>query len=150
MTYDYYTSPTAAWPTDTGADAVAAGNIEMRVAYDYFPQSRTLIPIDAGFIGPKPALIQSDLDLTKSIVTDQMQSLNEVSHRAGGFSGVNALFGDTHVAWESAKIIPTAFELVPISTAGATYAWGLSTDTDRIGETGGASTFRYVKSLLKP
>jgi prepilin-type N-terminal cleavage/methylation domain-containing protein len=150
MTYDYYSSPTATWPTDTGAAAVAIQNVEMRVAYDYWPQSKLLEPISASALGPKPGLSQTDLDLNKSIFTDQMQSLNEVSHRSGGFSGINALFGDTHVSWESAKIIPVAFELVPVGTVHATFAWGTSSDIDRIGETGGAGTFRYVKSLLKP
>jgi prepilin-type N-terminal cleavage/methylation domain-containing protein len=151
MTYDYYTSPTAAWPTDTGADAFANANIEMRVAYDYWPQSRTLMPVAASFIGPKPALIQSDVDLTKSIFTDQIQNSTSPPHKTGGFSGVNALFGDTHVAWESAKKIPAAFNL---SDDTKPNYWGISGQTSgkdcAIGEASAAPIFRYVKATLQP
>jgi prepilin-type N-terminal cleavage/methylation domain-containing protein len=150
MTYAYYTTPTAAWPTVTGPDAVAAADIEVRVAYDYWPQSRNLVPISAAVLGPKPALVQSDLDLTKCIMTDQMQGYDDVAHKASGFSGVNALFGDTHVAWESAATIPKAFELVDVGTSGDTYAWGKTSATGSIGESTGATTFRYVKSILTP
>jgi prepilin-type N-terminal cleavage/methylation domain-containing protein len=152
MTYDYYDNSVAGQPWPTTSTTAAAGDNEVRVGYDYFPQSKTIIPISASALGPKPAISQNDLDVSKSIFTDQMQGYDTVSHRSGGFSGVNALFGDAHVAWESGKRIPIAFELVDIGTAGDTYAWGKESASGAIGEStgNGIVTFRYVKAALQP
>jgi prepilin-type N-terminal cleavage/methylation domain-containing protein len=147
MTYDYYTSSTEQWPTSSGDQAKAAGDGEVRVAYDYFPQSRLTQPISASELGPKACLNPNDLDVTKSIFTDQTQGYDNVGHRSGGFSGINALFGDTHVAWQSAARTPDAFNLYDSTKP---YYWGKTSATGSIGESTGAGTFRHVKAALKP
>jgi prepilin-type N-terminal cleavage/methylation domain-containing protein len=150
MTYAYYDNSTATpsdpYPTTSGPQA--NGDDEVRVAYDYWPQSKNLTPVGAGWIGPKPALNQNDVDASKSIFADQTMGYDSVSHRAGGFSGINALFGDTHAAWQSAKRTPDAFNL---SSTG-TYPWGLTSASGSIGEStsGGITTYRYVHASLQP
>jgi hypothetical protein len=123
------------------------------VAYDYYPQSKNIQNSIGGlFSGPKPCVSQGDLDPEKSIFADQTMGYDTVSHRAGGFSGINAIFGDTHAAWQSAKRTPTAFQLVDVGTSGATYAWGKTSASGSIGESGGNGivTYRYVHANLQP
>jgi prepilin-type processing-associated H-X9-DG protein len=146
MIYSYYTAPNANPPQSWPTTAVNPEN-EIRVAYDYFPQSRSLQLI-GNFIGPVPATTLSGLDVTKCIVSDQMQGYDSFAHRADGVVGANALFPDGHVKWESAKANPTAFNL---SSSGS-YAWGLTSATGSIGQStgGGIITFRYVKAHLPP
>jgi prepilin-type N-terminal cleavage/methylation domain-containing protein/prepilin-type processing-associated H-X9-DG protein len=144
MSYDWYTK-SAPYPSTP----VGSGDNKIRTAYDYLPQSTKQelianvgVKSSKTVIGPKVTNKQGDLDLNRAIFTDQTQSIQQVPHKAGaGISGMNALFGDGHVMWESAKQNPEAFDL-------ATY-WGDSGDAKRIGETPGGS-FRYVRSLLKP
>ena len=146
MTYVYYTNPTnnppQLWPTDS-----ANGENEVRVTYDYFPQSRTL-QIVGNFQGPAAAITQGGLDVTKCIVTDQMQGYDGFAHRADGVVGANALFPDGHVKWDSAKANPASFNL----TSTGPYAWGITSASGSIGESsgGGITTFRYVKAHLPP
>jgi len=149
MTYAYYDNsagtPSDAWPTTSGSQA--AGDNEIRVAYDYFPQSKNTQLIN-NFIGPQASVSQGELDPEKSIFADQTMGYDSVSHRAGGFSGINAIFGDTHAAWQSAKRTPTAFNL----TSSGTYAWGITSASGSIGEStgGGIVTYRYVHANLLP
>jgi prepilin-type N-terminal cleavage/methylation domain-containing protein len=152
MTYDYYDNsignppPADAYPTTSGTQA--AGDNEVRVAYDYFPQSKNTMLIGGGWIGPQPSVGQGELDPMKSIFADQTMGYNTVSHRAGGFSGINAIFGDTHAAWQSAKRTPTAFNLTDSTKP---YYWGKTSDPGSIGETGaGSVTYRYVHGNLLP
>jgi prepilin-type N-terminal cleavage/methylation domain-containing protein/prepilin-type processing-associated H-X9-DG protein len=156
MTFDYYNNPTAVppdlWPTTSTTAAKNASDNYVRVAYDYFPQSRVTATYQ-GEILPVPGTSQGNLDVTKCIFTDQMQGYDNLPHSAGGFSGVNALFGDGHVAWESGKASPTLFELVDVGTAGDTYAWGKQSASGSIGESlgnTGIRTFRHVKAYLPP
>jgi prepilin-type N-terminal cleavage/methylation domain-containing protein len=150
MTYDHYDNsaanppPSQPWPTYSGAQAQNDPDTYIRVAYDYYPQSKNLINIGGAFIGPQPSVSQGDLDPMKSIFADNTLSYTTVSHRAGGFSGINAIFGDTHASWQSAKRTPTAFNL----TDSGPYLWGNSSNGSRIGET--AVTFRYVHANLLP
>jgi len=151
MTYSYYDNPTAnppdLWPTTSLA--ITKSDNEIRVGYDYYPQSTSLELNGGGERAPSPATTQGNVDVSKCIFTDQMQGYDNVAHMANGFSGVNALFGDAHVAWESAKANPTLFNM---SSSGA-YAWGLTGTSGSIGEsTGGTGeiTFRHVKYLLPP
>jgi prepilin-type processing-associated H-X9-DG protein len=148
LMYAYYTNPTnnppQPWPTDSGSQA--AGDNEVRVAYDYFPQARTL-QLVGNFLGPVPAVTQGGLDVTKCIVTDQMLGYDTLAHRADGVAGANALFPDGHVKWENAKANPAAFNLTSIGP----YAWGLTSASGSIGQSGsGITTFRYVKAHLPP
>lgn len=149
FTYAYYTAPNAnppqPWPTTAAAQT---GENEIRMAYNYFPQSRTLQVIGGRFLGPVPAVTLGGLDVTKCIVTDQMSGYDSLSHRADGVSGANALFPDGHVKWESAKANPAAFNL----TSSGPYFWGQTGQSGSIGEStgGGITTFRYVKANLPP
>jgi prepilin-type processing-associated H-X9-DG protein len=146
MTYAYYTNltnnPPLLWPTGP-----LNGDVEIRVAYDYFPQSRSLQIISAGTIGPVPAVTQASLDVTKCILSDQMQGYDSFAHRTDGVVGANALFPDGHVKWESAKANPAAFNL----TSFGNYYWGVTGMSGSIGQNGiGITTFRYVKAHLPP
>jgi prepilin-type N-terminal cleavage/methylation domain-containing protein len=152
MTYAYYDNssgtppPSAAWPTTSGSQT--GGDNEVRVAYDYFPQSRNTQSIGGSFIGPQASVSQGDLDPEKSIFADQTMGYDTVSHRAGGFAGINALFGDTHGSYQSAKRVPSAFNL----TSSGQWAWGLTSQSGSIGESGGGGivTYRYVHANLLP
>ena len=52
------------------------------------------------------------LDPRKSISTDIMQSLALAPHRDNALAGLNALFTDGHVKWQSARSNPQAFDPV--------------------------------------
>ena len=147
MTFDYYVNAPFSWPS-TPASGPNAGDNKIRVAYDYYPQSKTLELILPSARGPKAITpSQKDLDINKSILTDQVQSIEQIPHRLAGSIGMNAAFGDTHVAWQSSHSIPAAFNLEDKSKPGA---WLHSGDANRIGETPGVGNFRYVKSVLQP
>ncbi len=147
MTYAYYdnssATPSVPWPTSLGT-----GNDpnEIRVAYDYFPQSQNTAQIGGTFIGPQPGVNQNSLDLTKSIFADQTMGYDSVAHKAGGFSGINALFGDTHASFQSANRTPAAFNL----TSSGAYAWGITSASGSIGESTGSTTYRFVHANLQP
>jgi prepilin-type N-terminal cleavage/methylation domain-containing protein len=152
MTWAYYdnSSATPSDPYPTTSNPITKGDNEVRVAYDYFPQSKNTQAVSGAtpFIGPQPSVSQNDLDPSKSIFADQTMGYDSVSHRSGGFSGINALFGDTHAAWQSAKRTPLAFNL----TSAGTYPWGITSAAGSIGESagGGITTFRYVHANLQP
>jgi prepilin-type N-terminal cleavage/methylation domain-containing protein len=149
MTYDWYVVPPNPWPT-TAASGDNPGYI--RIAYDYFPQSRNTSYFGKGAYLPNPGLSVSDLDARKSILTDQTQAGNNAPHRQWDI-GMNACFPDGHVRWEDQSQTPNAFNLNNSSATGpngiVTY-WGTQGQTTAIGETGGATTFRYVRSILPP
>ena len=88
-------------------------------------------------------LTQNDLDPNHSILTDVIQDLEDTPHKGGGLTsmaGLNAMFGDTHVNFQSSSGIPQAFDPA---------LWGHSTDSDHyIGNAPG--NFRYVMSLWIP
>jgi len=52
----------------------------------------------------------SALNPKKSISVDIMQSLDLAPHRDHGLAGINALFTDGHVKWQSARANPQAFD----------------------------------------
>jgi prepilin-type N-terminal cleavage/methylation domain-containing protein len=160
MTYAFYDNsagnpaPAVPWPTTSGSQCVNEANRGyIRVGYDYYPQSKhtTQVVGNGGNYNtcPLPSISQSDLDLTKSIFADQTMGYDTVSHRAGGFSGINALFGDTHAAWQSAKRVPSAFNLTSLGP----WSWGLTSAANSIGEASGGQgipTYRYVHGNLQP
>jgi len=154
MTYDYYDNAAGGdpWPTLSGPLAKADTgdtHVEIRVAYDYFPQSKNLQLISGAERAPKACLNQNDLDVSKAIFTDQTQGYDTVPHKMGSVSGMNALFGDTHVAWESARTSPSSFNLYNSTKP---YYWGKTGDSGAIGEStgNGIVTFRHVKAALQP
>ncbi len=153
MTYAYYTDPPqyAIWPNC--ALPVANGDSNpgyIRVAYDYYPQSTITHQLIApGGVGPEVALKPSTLDVAKCIFTDQTQGYDNAPHRKWG-AGMNALFPDGHVKWESQSRNPSEFELTATPSGGQYYAWGLSGSASAIGEEGGAGIFEYVRANLPP
>ena len=143
MVYSYYVNPPYNWPSTS----VASTDDKIRVAYDYFPQSRAIEPIGGALLGPKIAMKQDELDQNKCMITDQVQSMESIPHKIGGVSGMNALFPDSHVTWQSASANAAAFNLLDTSKPGA---WLHSSDPNRIGEVPGIGNFRYVKSIMRP
>jgi prepilin-type N-terminal cleavage/methylation domain-containing protein len=128
----YYTS--LGWPSTP----VGLGDNEIRTGYNYYPQSKTITSIGNGHLGPAIALKQDDIDPSKSAFTDLVQDINNASHMNGGRSvaGINAMFGDTHVRFETASANAAAFD-TNLWTAGG----GIGENT---------ANFAYVMSLWKP
>jgi len=133
-TYEYY-STSAPWPSTPAT----SGDDKVRTGFNYWPQATSLESIGNGHLGPKAAKKQADLDLTKSIMVDLVQNLNDIPHRNKGVGGVDAMFGDTHVGFQSARANPAAFD--PL-------LWKDSSAPDYIGNN--PSNFRYVMSLWRP
>ncbi len=120
--YTYYaTPPTNNWPsTPAGADD------NVRCGYNYYPQSKELelvqgyqLPVlpYADFVDsvgnkikePAPLKV-STMDPNKTVSTDLLHTLAALPHKTGvANSGINALFGDSHVRFESARANPQAF-----------------------------------------
>jgi prepilin-type processing-associated H-X9-DG protein len=52
----------------------------------------------------------SQMDPTKSMSTDLLHNINAAAHKDRGVAGINALFGDGHVRFQSARANPAAFD----------------------------------------
>ena len=122
-TYAYYV---AKGPFPFGVDDPADDNV--RSGYSYFPQSKTLQDVGGGVLLPevKPdtstaasgksylqPLKPTQVDPAKSMSVDLVHNLYSPAaspHREGGIAGLNALFGDGHVAFQSARRNPRAFD----------------------------------------
>jgi prepilin-type N-terminal cleavage/methylation domain-containing protein/prepilin-type processing-associated H-X9-DG protein len=148
FSYEHFISATAQWPF-----GAAATDDNVRSGYSYFPQSKELetVSVPAGVGSRKlpvvkydkgdPAkswsllvpLKQSNLDPGKSMATDGIHDINSIPHKVNGGAGINALFGDGHVKWQSAQRLPAAFDA---------KLW------ENIGNDG--SSYRYVMSLWEP
>lgn len=117
-TYSHF-SVVAAWPLGANPKEDI-----VRTGYHYFPQSKTLqnmgpglqLPIVTASSTNASILVpmkQTQLDPGKSMTTDLVHNLGSVAaapHRDGSIAGINALFGDGHVAWQSAKKNAEAFK----------------------------------------
>lgn len=118
-TYAYY-AVTEPWPYGRENDD------NLRSGYSYFPQSRTLEALGRGGGLQLPAITsdsnagnsylvplkQSQVNPSKSMSTDLVQDLSDPKtspHRDKGIAGLNALFGDGHVRFQGAKMLPEAF-----------------------------------------
>ncbi|MGA4643623.1 type II secretion system protein [Limisphaera sp. 4302-co] len=138
-TYEYYSRdfPWPSTPRDSGDDNVRCG-------YNYYPQSRTLELAARGVY--LPALVYDpqtrnvarmkmpQMDPTKSMSTDLLHNINAAAHKdQGGVAGINALFGDGHVRFQTARANPEAFD--------PTIWQNLGSD---------AFNFRRLMSLWKP
>jgi prepilin-type N-terminal cleavage/methylation domain-containing protein len=138
-TYEYYASPPESiWPS-TPKDS---GDDKVRTSYNYLPQSKAIE--NSGLPGkrvPKVAQRQGDLDQNKSMMVDLVQSISSTPHKDKGVSGVNAMFPDAHVRWQSSASNPEAFKNEYWDPDG-------NPDTDDyIGNN--APYFRYVMSLWR-
>jgi prepilin-type N-terminal cleavage/methylation domain-containing protein/prepilin-type processing-associated H-X9-DG protein len=147
-TYEHFTSTTQSWPF-----GAAATDDNVRSGYSFFPQATALqtVSVPGGMGSQKlpavtsdetdPAkswsllvpLKQTDMDQAKSMTTDLIHTLDDIPHRMNGVSGINAVFGDGHVKWQSASHLPTAFNAT---------LWA------NIGNDG--PSYRYVMSLWQP
>jgi prepilin-type N-terminal cleavage/methylation domain-containing protein len=138
FSYDYYATPPNSWPSTPPG---SLDNI-VRAGYNYYPQLRALESIGGGRLGPKPARTPTrwtELDPKKSIATDLVSSYDFLSHRAtGSVIGLNALFPDGRVVFQSVRDHPGAFD---------PNLWNPS-GSPTIGNY--APNFRYVMSLWKP
>ena len=120
--YDYYATPPNDWPSTPAG----SGDDNVRTGYNYYPQVRELELVQ-GYQLPKlaygpyvdsvgnkltepVALKSSQVDLTKSMSTDLLHSLEVLPHKSGRNSaGVNALFADAHVRFETTRANAQAF-----------------------------------------
>jgi type II secretory pathway pseudopilin PulG len=136
-TYPYY-STSYPWPSTPAS----SGDNEVRTGYNYMPQSTVQQSIGNGRLGPAVATNINDLDQTKSIITDLIQNWGAIPHKAGsGASGLDALFSDSHVAFQSSARNPQAFQQ---------SLWGTSGSGNEISESPNQPNFRYVMSLWQP
>ena len=123
--YKYYATPPNTWPSTPAS----SGDDNVRTGYNYYPQVKELelvqgyqVPVLAyapyvDSVGNKltepVALKSTQIDLTKSVSTDLLHTLEALPHKAGrANAGVNALFGDAHVRFETTKANPLAFTSV--------------------------------------
>jgi len=104
-TYENYCDPvTHKWPAFFPGD----GTTRVRIGYTYFPQSGTralaqrTIATKPAFSPPAMALKSLELSAKYSVTTDLVYRMDMVTHKAGFKKGLglNALFGDIHVAFQ--------------------------------------------------
>jgi prepilin-type N-terminal cleavage/methylation domain-containing protein len=120
--YAYYSAPPNSWPSTppAGVQGSDGADDNARTGYNYYPQPRETervvgydLPIltykSLTFASPNPSdppqaplsspspLKFSEVDPTKSVCVDKMQTLPGLGHKNGGSpAGVNVLFGDAH------------------------------------------------------
>ena len=139
-TYAYYS--TSSWPstpTNSGDDKVRAG-------YNYLPQARATEFSGVTFTSQIATKV-SDLDNTKAMMVDLMQDINSIPHRMRSVAGLNAMFPDSHVAWQAASHTYNC-PLKGRVNAFDPAVWKTSAATDYLGNN--ASNFRYVYYLWAP
>ena len=121
-TYDYYAKSPNTWPSTPQG----SGDEQVRAGYNYYPQSLDVAPV-SGRLLPKLVFTslaleyggtfkmilmrQNQIDPNKSISTDLIHNINATAHRVNAnIAGVNALFGDGHVNYQTASSNPEAFD----------------------------------------
>jgi len=121
-TYDYFAAAPNTWPSTPPT----SGDEQVRTGYNYYPQLRELAPV-GGVLLPKlvftPVTLefggsfrmilmkQNQVDPNKSISTDIIHNINVTSHRvSSSVGGLNSLFGDGHVVYQTARANPQAFD----------------------------------------
>ncbi len=120
--YAYYSTAPNVWPSTPAA----SGDDNIRSSYNYYPQPRDLeryqgyeLPVlaYAGFVdslGNKltepVALKVTQADPNRTMSTDLLHSLDTVPHRTGvAKAGLNALFADSHIRFQTVRANPQAF-----------------------------------------
>lgn len=131
-TYEYYTR-SAPWPSTPKG----SGDDNVRTGYNYYPQSLSRLERVAGSKEklPLPAYSLEDVDVRRAMGTDLIQNLDSSPHQDKGIAGLNAMFGDGHVRFQSAQENPEAFNRA---------YWG----NGSIGNN--PSAWRIVMSLWRP
>jgi prepilin-type N-terminal cleavage/methylation domain-containing protein/prepilin-type processing-associated H-X9-DG protein len=103
----------------------------LRAGYHYFPQSRVQADVAIGVrlpVLPKvdssaavngqnllQAMKQTQVDPNKTVATDLIHNLNNPAaspHRDRRIAGVNGLFGDGHVLFQTRNRVPEAFRIL--------------------------------------
>jgi len=127
--FSYYSAQPNTWPSTPPAGVEGSDGMDdnCRTGYNYYPQSKDLenvqgynLPIlryqSMTFISPNAAdpvqgsvsepipLKTSAVDPKLSVSVDIMQSIEQIAHKNSGKpGGLNALFGDAHVKYETVK-----------------------------------------------
>jgi prepilin-type N-terminal cleavage/methylation domain-containing protein/prepilin-type processing-associated H-X9-DG protein len=114
-TYEHYIQD-GAWPYG------GRGDTTVRAGYHYFPQSKKMQNVGIGLSLPEvpppgansylPPMKLTAIDAAKSMSTDLIHNLGSpqaAPHRDNRIAGINALFGDGHVTWQSARANSDAF-----------------------------------------
>ena len=159
FTYAFYSVKTN-WPFGTDS-AVDVNPGYVRAGYAYYPQSRNVQnvatalglksvpgwpPVPSSSVNPilsswncVPLFKQTEIDQTKSMVVDGLfNGLDSISHKSGNtVLGINAGFGDGHVAWQGFKVVTDGFNLDVL------YAI-------KGGGDAGGKNFRYAQSCWRP
>lgn len=118
---------TSSWNFDlytvTGNWPYGSTETTIRTSYHYFPQSRNLQNMGPGLLLPEVLIDSTDnsfrrpfkmsiIDPSKSMTSDLIHNLSSAGaapHRDGNVAGINTMFGDGHVIWQSAKRNAAAF-----------------------------------------
>jgi prepilin-type N-terminal cleavage/methylation domain-containing protein/prepilin-type processing-associated H-X9-DG protein len=130
QTYKYY-AYTGYWPSTPPTDPSGTPEDNVRTCYNYYPQPKET-ELVSGY--ELPALVYgttkytdsvgnqltepislkvTQVDPNKAVSTDLLQSLSTLLHKSGmSKGGVNALFGDGHVRFETVNANPQAFTSV--------------------------------------
>ena len=124
-TFSYYATAPNVWPSTPQA----SGDDNVRTGFNYYPQPTELEKIQgydlpvlayAKFVDSvgnslsEPVTLKvSQADPKRTMSTDLLHNLNALPHKTGMASaGVNALFTDAHVRFQSARANPQAFSSV--------------------------------------
>jgi len=148
--YEFYATPPNSWPSTPAGE----GDEQVRTGYNFYPQNKDVAPL-AGKLLPrlifsnvtleyggdfKMILMKSgQVDPNRSISTDLVQNIDAAPHKDKSIAGLNALFSDGHVYYQTARGNSEAFRA---------DLWKTSEDEDYIGNN--PNNFRYVMSLWKP
>jgi prepilin-type N-terminal cleavage/methylation domain-containing protein len=139
--YDYYAAA-GVWPS------APAGDDNVRTSYNYYPQRKetervgsyelpklvyTRVKYAVGELQNVAPMKSAAINYQKSISTDLVHSLKAAPHKDGRIAGLNTLFPDGHVVWQTARRMPEAFD-------------------DKLWENVGSNpqNFRYLMSLWRP
>jgi prepilin-type N-terminal cleavage/methylation domain-containing protein len=123
-TFAYYATAPNNWPSTPAG----SGDDNVRTGYNYYPQVRDLelvqgyqLPVlaYASYIDSQgnkltePVGVKTtQVDPNKTVSTDLLHTLDALPHKAGSAhvsSGVNALFGDAHIRFETVRANANAF-----------------------------------------
>ena len=156
FTFSYY-SQTQAWPCGrNSATATDSNPTWVRAGLSYYPQSKqvattstasglrpvpywpsyTTSPSPYSGWSVVPLFKQTLVDPNKSMIVDLITGkFSDLAHKDGNTpAGVNAAFGDGHVAWEGIRANPAAFN---------------QTEWTALSSSSGVD-FRYIMSLWRP
>ena len=148
--FEFYATPPNSWPSTPATSA----DEQVRTGYNFYPQQKEVTPL-AGKLVPKLVFSNvtleyggdfkmilmktSQVDPNRSVSTDLVQNIDAAPHKDKSIAGLNALFGDGHVTYQTARANAEAFRA---------DLWKTSADADYIGNNPG--NFRYVNSLWRP